>query len=175
MAGQENEIHLNHCYTHQHQQYFPTHDHHLMTQSYDSQPTDQLKDDVITMSRGDDIQYDHFPNSYSVIQSSHLYNQETDIRADHIVLEGSNTSQEKRNKKREVKIREISRNRTRQNFSLNQTRILEEVFDDNTHYPDYHQIKSLSKRLKISTERIQVWFQNRRAKFRRNTILFNQS
>jgi hypothetical protein len=51
-------------------------------------------------------------------------------------------------------------------FSYNQIEILENVFEQ-THYPDSTMREKLSKHLGINASRIQVWFQNRRAKFRK--------
>lgn len=65
------------------------------------------------------------------------------------------------------------RRRIRHNFSSSQTKALEGVFESVTHYPDFTLLDDLSRRLKLPLERIQVWFQNRRAKFRRNTAVFN--
>ena len=60
------------------------------------------------------------------------------------------------------------RKRCRHNFTDKQSSVLEKVFDVTTHYPDWVTVLDLAKRLKLPSERIQVWFQNRRAKFRRN-------
>lgn len=63
--------------------------------------------------------------------------------------------------------------RIRHNFSSSQTKALEGVFESVTHYPDFTLLEDLSRRLKLPLERVQVWFQNRRAKFRRNAAVFN--
>lgn len=67
----------------------------------------------------------------------------------------------------------VAKRRTRQNFSSSQTKALEQSFDLVTHYPDFNAMEELSKRLNLPVEKIQVWFQNRRAKFRRNTASNN--
>jgi hypothetical protein len=64
-----------------------------------------------------------------------------------------------------------NRRRIRHNFTPNQSKCLEEVFDSVTHYPDFGLLLQHSKKLRLPVERIQVWFQNRRAKFRRNSML----
>ena len=57
--------------------------------------------------------------------------------------------------------------RSRHNFDDRQTQILETIFEMNTHYPDGHTIDGLALELQTPAHKIQIWFQNRRAKFRR--------
>lgn len=75
------------------------------------------------------------------------------------------TSQQRSNSK--SKLTSIKR-RSRQNFTPKQIEALERVFEQSTHYPDWTTLTQLAKQLKLPPERAQVWFQNRRAKFRRN-------
>ena len=61
---------------------------------------------------------------------------------------------------------QIENKRIRNMFNTKQIEILEKVFEQ-THYPDSTMREQLSKSLNLSAGRIQVWFQNRRAKYKK--------
>ena len=62
-----------------------------------------------------------------------------------------------------------SNRRVRSAFTPEQTQVLEQFFA-HTPYPDVTTRESLSQRLDIDENRLQIWFSNRRARTRKSTM-----
>ncbi|XP_006168315.1 rhox homeobox family member 1-like [Tupaia chinensis] len=62
----------------------------------------------------------------------------------------------------------------RRKFTQVQLQELESVFEE-THYPDWLTRRKLARRLDVTDKRVQAWFKNRRAKYRRQQRALTES
>ncbi|CAF0726391.1 unnamed protein product [Brachionus calyciflorus] len=68
----------------------------------------------------------------------------------------------------------VRQRRQRTNFSEDVTEILDDFFKKNP-YPDINEREQMAKQLNTSEDRVQVWFQNKRARYRKRVQKENSS
>lgn len=130
-------------------------------------PTPPSENDESNSSYGNEI-YSKKQNEFTPVISNHYNpmhdnNLEDDIQQTGNVQVNKTTEMSNANSSR-------YRRRSRTTYSKSQLDVLESTFQK-THYPEIRLVDDLSSTLNLSTERISIWFQNRRARFKKSRKL----
>jgi hypothetical protein len=118
------------------------------------------------MSRAMNI-YENMPN----------VNEQHPFRVEHFLNNNNNNNtiqREQESAKQTAPTVRVYKRRSRTKFNKRQLDILDAAFL-RTHYPDVNVIDKLANILDLSTERISIWFQNRRARFKKLKLNDKQS
>lgn len=104
-------------------------------------------------------------NGNKIIKNSTKFNKKSKVE---VGVSKKDARRDKEKNRHSSKKKKLQRNRT--SFSPAQIEALEKEFEQ-THYPDGCAREKLAQRIALPEARIQVWFSNRRAKFRREDKL----
>lgn len=159
-------LNLNECYKTPNLQQFPNM--YSIGQLYPTPPSDS--DSSIALENNCKMSGDNFSTpTLSYYDQKNFKNEHQDGSA------YRNLQKEDKNNQPTVESKPSSRfkRRSRTTYTKTQLDVLESTFQK-THYPEIRVVDDLSSMLNLSTERISIWFQNRRARFKKARKLETQ-
>lgn len=166
-------IKINNCY--KTPELTNTHYHSLnsgMNGHFPLYPTPPSENDESNSSYGNEIYSNKKQNEFTPVIGNHYNPMHENSLDDDVSQNIQQTSNVQVNRTTEASNVNSSRyrRRSRTTYSKSQLDVLESTFQK-THYPEIRMVDDLSSTLNLSTERISIWFQNRRARFKKSRKL----